>query len=65
MSTENERSERLRVWQEKLARYDEAWSAELGRMDEREAIYRGRDSIDTLIDGDAVRRTPHVRNIAA
>lgn len=65
MSTENERSERLRVWQERLARYDEAWSAELGRMDEREAIYRGRDSIDTLIDGDAVRRTPHVRNIAA
>lgn len=65
MSTENERSERLRVWQEKLERYDEAWSAELGRMDEREAIYRGRDSIDTLVDGDTIRRTPHVRNIAA
>ena len=65
MSTENERSERLRVWQEKLERYDEAWSAELGRMDEREAIYRGRDSIDALVDGDTIRRTPHVRNIAA
>ncbi len=65
MSTENERSERLRAWQEKLERYDEAWSAELGRMDEREAIYRGRDSIDTLVDGDTIRRTPHVRNIAA
>ncbi len=65
MSTENERSERLHVWQEKLERYDEAWSAELGRMDEREAIYRGRDSIDALVDGDTIRRTPHVRNIAA
>lgn len=65
MSTKEERNEKLRAWQEKLERYDEAWSAELGQMDEREAIYRGRSSIDTLIDGDMVRSTPHVRNIAA
>ncbi len=65
MSTKEKQNEKLREWQEKLERYDEAWSAELSHMDEREAIYRGRDSIETIIDGDMVRRTPHVRNIAA
>jgi len=65
MSTEIERRDRLRCWQEKLERYDEAFSEELGQMDEREAIYRGRNSIEALVDGDLVRQTPHVRNIAA
>lgn len=61
----NERKERLRQWQDKLARYEAAFAGELARMDEREAIYRGSDRIEELVDGDLVRRTPHVRNIAA
>lgn len=61
----NRQTEKLRQWQEKLARYDAAFQPELELMDEREAIYRGRDRIDELVDGDVVRRTPHVRNIAA
>lgn len=61
----NKRTEKLRRWQEKLARYDAAFQPEQALMDEREAIYRGRDRIDELVDGDVVRKTPHVRNIAA
>lgn len=61
----NERTKKLREWQEKLARYDAAFAEEYARMDEREEIYRGRDRIDELVDGDVIRKTPHVRNIAA
>ncbi len=57
--------ERLQLWQEKLAQFEAAWEPERAQMDEREAIYRGRSRIDALVDGDVVRRTPHVRNIAA
>ncbi len=60
-----EQKEKLQRWQEKLARFEAAWEPERARMDEREAIYRGRSRIEALVDGDVVRRTPHVRNIAA
>ncbi len=59
------KTQKLRRWQEKLERYDAAWAEEYARMDEREEIYRGRDCIDPLVEGDVIRRTPHVRNIAA
>ncbi|MCD7749482.1 MAG: hypothetical protein LUH42_05485, partial [Oscillospiraceae bacterium] len=62
--TTNER-QKLEYWQDKLARYDSAFAAEVERMDRREEIYRGRSRIDQLVDGDVVRSTPHVRNIAA
>ncbi len=61
----NEKQKKLALWQEKLARYDAAFAEETAMMDEREAIYRGRSAIDELVDGDVIRRTPHVRNIAA
>ncbi len=57
--------QKLQHWQDKLARYEAAWAGELEQMDEREAIYRGRSRIDSLVEGDVVRQTPHVRNIAA
>ena len=59
------KTQKLRAWQEKLQRYDAAFAEEYERMDEREEIYRGRDRIDQLVEGDVIRRTPHVRNIAA
>jgi hypothetical protein len=61
----NEQRKRLEYWQEKLTRYDAAFEQERAQMDEREAIYRGRNHIDQLVDGDVIRKTPHVRNIAA
>lgn len=61
----NDKQKKLQMWQEKLARYDAAFAEETARMDEREAIYRGRNRIDELVDGDVIRKTPHVRNIAA
>lgn len=61
----DDKKKKLQMWQEKLARYDAAFADETARMDEREAIYRGRNRIDELVDGDVIRKTPHVRNIAA
>jgi hypothetical protein len=61
----NEQKKKLEMWQEKLTRYDAAFQEETAKMDEREAIYRGRNRIDELVDGDVIRKTPHVRNIAA
>ena len=59
------KTEKLRRWQDKLQRYDAAWAEEYENMDRREEIYRGRDRIDPLVEGDVIRKTPHVRNIAA
>lgn len=61
----NQKRKKLQQWQEKLSRYEAAFAEETDRMDEREAIYRGRNRIDELVDGDVIRKTPHVRNIAA
>ncbi|MCD8117866.1 MAG: hypothetical protein LUE21_12325 [Oscillospiraceae bacterium] len=61
----NDQRKKLEYWQEKLDRYDSAFAPEVEKMDRRDEIYRGRSRIDQLVDGDVVRSTPHVRNIAA
>ena len=61
----NDRQKKLERWQQTLRRYDEAFAGERQLMDDREEIYRGRNRIDELVDGDVIRSTPHVRNIAA
>lgn len=62
--TTNQR-QKLEYWQDKLTSYENAFAPEVEKMDRREEIYRGRSRIDQLVDGDVVRSTPHVRNIAA
>lgn len=58
--------ERLREWQERLAKNRAEYEAELLRMDERERLYRGKRELDTLVDGvKAEYRAHHVRNIVA
>lgn len=58
----------LRLWQDRLAESDAKWSAEVEKMNEREAIYNGDRTMQPLVPGDTHRdgtrkKTCHVRNI--
>ena len=57
--------EKLRLWQERLARCDSAYSAEEAKMTRRETLYAGDKEIKKIVDGQKVKATPHVRNICA
>lgn len=58
-------SEVLRLWQERLAKSERAYSGELAKMDRREALYRGARDVTPLIEGDKTDMTRHVRNLCA
>ena len=58
-------SEKLRLWQDRLAAAETAYAPYVAAMDEREAIYRGSADVEALVKGDHVSETPHVRNIVA
>ena len=60
--------EKLKLWQQRLALSNAAYSAEYARMDQRERIYNGDHQLRPLVPGDTrrdggVRSTSHVRNI--
>ena len=57
--------EKLRLWQGRLARNESAYEGERGRMDGREALYRGENGIRPIVQGERTKKTPHVRNICA
>lgn len=54
---------KLRQWQERYRRSEQAYSAELARMDEREDYYFGRAEVKTL-EGRR-KKTVHCRNVVA
>ena len=59
---------KLEEWQKRLADSNAEYSAEYTRMDQRERIYNGDNSIKPLVPGDTqrdggARKTSHVRNI--
>ncbi len=56
---------KLRMWQERLARNDAAYSAEEAKMNRREDLYGGSDEIKPLVKNAKIKTTPHVRNICA
>lgn len=59
-------SEKLRLWQDRLAQSDREWGQEVARMDEREALYNGSDVLKPLVKGDQknkMGKATHVRNI--
>jgi len=64
----NKKSDKLRLWQERLAEADGAYSAEVSKMDERERLYAGERTLHPLVPGDwrrdgSRKQTSHVRNI--
>ena len=61
-------TDKLSIWQQRLADSDNYWSSEREKMDRREALYRGDDTLKPLVPGDTkhdggAKRTSHVRNI--
>ena len=63
-----ENNAKLRSWQERLSRADADFAVEVGKMDKREAIYNGDNTLEPLVSGDVEsqkkdRKTSHVRNI--
>lgn len=60
--------EKLQTWQKRLTDSDSYWSGEVDKMDHREALYNGDNTIEPLVPGDMgkngqKKKTSHVRNI--
>lgn len=63
-----ENNGKLRIWQERLSKADANFAGEVGKMDKREQIYNGSNTLEPLVNGDVENRTgtgktSHVRNI--
>ena len=43
---------RMDYWQDRVERAKTAWEGQRKKMDQRESIYRGRHSLDKLVEGD-------------
>ncbi len=56
---------KLKDWQDKLERAENAYSAELVRMDKREELYSGSKKIDKLTPESKINSTPYIRNIVS
>lgn len=66
--SKNQKSEKLILWQKRLADADSAFSAEVSNMNEREQLYNGDRTLRPLVPGDEQedgqpKKTSHVRNI--
>lgn len=59
------KKDQLRMWQERLAKAETAYSAVEAKMDEREALYLGDRNIKNVEGDDVSRKAYHVRNIVA
>lgn len=57
--------EKIRYWQERLARDEAEYAPELEKMERRENVYRGSKVLETLVKGDRKKRASHVRNLTA
>lgn len=63
-------TDKLKMWQDRLAVNEVEWESVRSRFDAREELYRGRRRIDRLTAKDVTKcgtdkETPHVRNIVA
>ena len=56
---------RMEYWQDRVERAKAQWELQRAKMDEREAIYRGRSDIEELVKNDKTNKTVHVYNIVA
>ena len=57
--------QKLRLWQERLAKNQSAYDNEVSKMDSREALYKGANTMRAIVTGERKTKTAHVRNICA
>lgn len=57
--------DKLKMWQDRLAKNDSAWKTFSDAFDHREKLVRGQDKIRAVVDGDMKKKAYHVRNICA
>ena len=57
--------QKLRLWQERLAKGEAAYAGQLSKMERREAAYRGDRALSQRVAGDRKRKAAHVRNLTA
>jgi len=65
MNKKDKAKQRLAVWQERFQSALNAYSGELEKMDEREALYKGSDVIKPVLEGEDKEKAPLVRNVVA
>lgn len=58
-------TDKLDMWQRRLARNEQAYSHRLAQMDEREQIYKGSRKLTKRVVGDNTSEAIHVRNLTA
>lgn len=56
---------RMDYWKDRVERAKTAWEPVRTKMDNREAIYRGKRGIDQMVPKDTVKESVHVYNITA
>lgn len=61
-------NEKLELWQKRLAESDTYWGREVDKMNHREDLYNGDNTVKPLVPGDTgkdgkKKKTSHVRNI--
>lgn len=56
---------KLHMWQERMKRNDNAYSAETEKMDRREAQYSGERTLKQIVKNEKTNEAVHVRNISA
>lgn len=66
--TAAKKPDKLTIWQRRLSDANSAFDAEIKKMDERERIYNGDNTLRPLVPGDTktdggFKKTSHVRNI--
>jgi len=64
----SKRSAKLEIWQKRLSDGDIGFSKEVEKMDDREKLYNGDNTLKPLVPGDSnkdgsFKKTSHVRNI--
>lgn len=65
MSKKKQDEKKLRLWQGRLSRNQNAYQDEYDKMDDRERLYQGQHKVKPVVERDRKKETPHVRNICA
>lgn len=65
MNGKKKQQDRLRYWQDRIAKAKSLWDPQTKKMDAREAQYAGDRKLRRLVEGDETQESQHVWNITA